>query len=49
MGAEKAGAGLVALCDKEKDKEIRKRILDALYGQGNAKALVDIARRELPP
>jgi len=49
MGADKAGAGLAALYDKEKDREVRKSIVDALFAQGNAKALVEIARKETDP
>jgi HEAT repeat protein len=49
MGAEKAGGGLVALYHKEQDKKTRRKILDALFTQGNAKAMVEIARRETDP
>ncbi len=47
MGAEKTGPTLVFLY--EKDKDLRRKIIEALFVQGNAKALVAIARRETDP
>ena len=46
LGSEKAGAGLLALYSKEPDKDIRRKVIEALFVQGNAKALVEIARKE---
>ena len=46
MGSEKTGAGLSALYDNEKDRDIRKKIIESLFVQGNAKALVAIAKTE---
>ena len=49
MGSEKTGAGLSALYDNEKDRDIRKKIIESLFVQGNAKALVAIAKTEKDP
>jgi HEAT repeat protein len=49
VGSEKAGAGLTSLYGQEQDKGIRKKIIEALFVQGNAKALVAIARTEKDP
>ena len=49
MGSEKTGAGLSALYDNEKDRNIRKKIIESLFVQGNAKALVAIAKTEKDP
>ena len=37
---------LLKMYGSEKDKEIRKKVIEALFLQGNAKAIVDIARKE---
>jgi HEAT repeat protein len=46
MGADRTGEALGSLYGTEKDREVRKAILNALFFQGNAKALVGIARSE---
>lgn len=48
-GGEKAGPALLALYSDEKDTDVRRAVLDALMIQGNARALIDIARRETDP
>ena len=46
MNTAKTGEVLVAMYSSEKETSIRKEILQALFVQQNAKALVDIARKE---
>jgi len=49
MGAGKAGGALASLYTNEKDIEVRRSILNSLFIQGNADALIDIARKEKDP
>jgi hypothetical protein len=49
MGESKSGEALVAMYANEKETDIRKEIIQALFVQQNAKALVDIARKETDP
>lgn len=46
MNAARTGENLVALYQKEKDPEIKRTIVQALFVQNNAEALVGIARKE---
>ena len=45
----KTGDTLVSIYGTEKETDIRKEILKALFVQDNAKALVEIARKETDP
>ena len=49
IGKERTGATLIALYASEPDVEARRAVLQALFVQGNAEALVDIARKEKDP
>ena len=40
------GPRLVAMYDKEQNADVRKSVIDALFIQGNAPALVELARKE---
>jgi hypothetical protein len=44
-----SGDTLLSLYGPEQDPEIKKQILDGLFIQGNAKALIDLARKETNP
>lgn len=49
MGGEHTGAALVAMYGSESDPALRGEIVNALFIQGNAKAMVDLARKETNP
>jgi tetratricopeptide (TPR) repeat protein len=49
MGGEHTGAALVSMYGSESDTALRGEIVNALFIQGNAKALVDLARKETNP
>lgn len=49
MGADRTAASLSSLYKTETDVEARRAVLHAFFVQGNAKALVDIARAEKDP
>jgi len=49
MGREHAGPALVSIYRAEKDPEIKKAAIHALFLQSNGKALVEIARSEKDP
>jgi HEAT repeat protein len=49
MGSSKTGEALVQLYGKETAPELKKRIIQALFTQGNAKTLVEIAKKESDP
>jgi HEAT repeat protein len=49
MRSSQAGDGLVALYPNEQDMAVKKQVIEALWLQRNAKALVDIARKESNP
>ena len=46
MGARRAGDALVQIYVSEKDVDVRKPVVNALFTQGNATALVALARKE---
>jgi hypothetical protein len=46
MNAARTGETLAALYQKEKEPEIKRTIVQALFVQNNAEALVSIARQE---
>jgi HEAT repeat protein len=49
MGGEHTGATLVSMYSSEPDPAIRAEIVNALFIQGNAKAMVELARKETNP
>ena len=49
MGSEKTGTFLISLYAKETDPGAKRAAIEALWLEGNAKALVDIARKETDP
>jgi hypothetical protein len=49
VGASKTGLALRALYASASSPEIKKEIVNALFGQRNAAALVDLARAERDP
>lgn len=49
MDREKTGPALLELYNKESEKELKKRIVSALFTQGNVKPLIDLARGEKDP
>ena len=49
MGGEHTGATLVSMYSSESDPALRGEIVNALFIQGNAKAMVDLARKETNP
>jgi tetratricopeptide (TPR) repeat protein len=49
MGGEHTGAALVAMYGSESDPALRGEIVNALFIQGNAKAMVELARKETNP
>ena len=46
MGSKAAGDALVEIYGTEKDPAIRRQVINALFTQGNATALVALARKE---
>ncbi len=46
MGRSKTGTALVAMYSTESDNDNKKSIINALFVQGNAPALIDLARKE---
>ena len=46
MGGAKTGDALVEIYGSEKDPAVRKNVVNALFLQGNATALVALARKE---
>jgi HEAT repeat protein len=48
-GAQKAGDVLVSIYASDTDTSVRKRAVEGLFIQGNAKALIDLARKETNP
>jgi tetratricopeptide (TPR) repeat protein len=46
LGRERTGTSLVTIYKTEKDRDLRERVLHALFIQNNASALVEIARAE---
>jgi hypothetical protein len=49
MGGEHTGAALASMYSSETDPALRGEIINALFIQGNAKAMVDLARKETNP
>jgi HEAT repeat protein len=49
MGGEHTGAALVSMYSSESDPGVRGEIVNALFIQGNAKGMVDLARKENNP
>jgi HEAT repeat protein len=49
MGSKKTGDALVQIYGADKDPDIRRAVLNGLFVQGNASALVDLARKESDP
>lgn len=49
MGGKKTGEILVSIYSTDKDPEVRHTAINGLFIQGNAKALVELARRENDP
>lgn len=49
MGGQKTGEALVSIYNSDKDPEIRRAAIQGLFLQGNAKALVELARKETDP
>jgi HEAT repeat protein len=49
MGADKTGQALNGIYSSDKDPAVRKAVLEALFIQGNAEALVALARKEPDP
>jgi HEAT repeat protein len=49
MGSKRSGDALVELYTMEKDTTVRKAVLNAFFLQGNARQLVEVARKETDP
>jgi len=49
MGGEHTGAALVSMYSSETDAALRGEIINALFIQGNAKEMVELARKETNP
>lgn len=49
MGGPKSANALVSLYVDEHDEDIRREVIKSLFQQGNAKALIEIARKETDP
>jgi HEAT repeat protein len=49
MGSQKTGDALVSMYENEKDPSVRKAAIHGLFVQGNAKALIALARKETDP
>jgi hypothetical protein len=49
MGGEHTGTTLVSMYSSESDPAIRGEIVNALFIQGNAKSMVELARKESNP
>ena len=49
MGRARTGDALVALYAKEKEADIKRTVINALFTQNNAESLVAIARKETDP
>jgi HEAT repeat protein len=46
MGKEKTGDALASIYSSEKDPEVKRAVIQALFLQGNVKSLVQVARQE---
>ena len=49
MGRTQTGDALVGIYAKEKEYDIKRRVINSLFTQGNAESLVAIARKETDP
>jgi len=49
MGGERTGQFLMSLYDSDQRTDVRKTIINSLFIQGNAQALVALARKEKDP
>ena len=49
LGGERTGQFLVSMYNTDSRQEVRRTVINALFIQGNAKALVDLARHEKDP
>lgn len=49
MGSQKTSDALVSIYESDKDPAVRKAVIRSLFVQGNAKALVALARKETDP
>ena len=49
MGRSKTGDGLIAMYRQDSDPAVKRSIINALFIQQNAPAIVDIARKESDP
>ncbi len=49
MGSKRTGDALVELYTIEKDSTVRKAVLNAFFLQGNARQLIEVARKETDP
>jgi tetratricopeptide (TPR) repeat protein len=49
MGGKRTGDALVELYTMEKDTTVRKAVLNAFFLQGNARQLIEVARKETDP
>lgn len=49
IGESRSGELLVSIYQNDKDTSIRREVLQALFIQGNAKAIIQIARKETDP
>ena len=49
MGADRSGEALASMYSSDSDPAIKKEIINALFVQGNARAMVAIARKETDP
>jgi HEAT repeat protein len=48
-GGNKTGDALVSIYQSDSDASIRRKVVEGLFIQGNAKALIDLARKETNP
>jgi hypothetical protein len=46
MGAQRTGAALVTLYERDRDAAVKRAVITALFVQGNAEAMVGLARKE---
>ncbi|MGI8782571.1 MAG: HEAT repeat domain-containing protein [Acidobacteriota bacterium] len=49
MGSKKSTDTLLAIYAEDKDPAVRKAVINGLFIQGNARALIDLARKETDP
>jgi HEAT repeat protein len=48
-GGSRAGATLISIYETDSNSEVRHAVINALFLQGNAKGLVELARKEKDP